>query len=204
MVRLVTQTFHAFGREGPTQGTESNVYALGGRRWVPVAPIVARAAVVEQRQKSQPWAGVTSDQRPCPLRRSRMFDRAMTTPNVTTANVTTTGTTNYVERHKELLAGFGKLTRIAPDVMAGFGAMHKGATHEGALSNSAKELIALAIGICVQCDGCIAFHVHDALKAGATRPEIEEAIGVAVLMGGGPAAVYATDALTALDQFEQQ
>jgi len=116
----------------------------------------------------------------------------------------TTTTTNYVDRHRELMAGLSELGRIAPDVMQGFGALHKGAVQPGVLSSSTKELIALAIGICSQCDGCIAFHVHDALQAGATRPEIEEAIGVAVLMGGGPAAVYATDALAALDQFEKE
>lgn len=53
----------------------------------------------------------------------------------------------------------------------------------------AKELMALSIAVCVRCDGCIAYHVHDALEAGASRDEIAEAIGVAVLMGGGPSVV---------------
>jgi AhpD family alkylhydroperoxidase len=65
-----------------------------------------------------------------------------------------------------------------------------------------KELIALGIGIAVRCDGCIAYHVHDALRAGATHQEIVETIGVAVLMGGGPAAMYGSEALEALEQFE--
>lgn len=42
------------------------------------------------------------------------------------------------------------------------------------------------------------------LGAGATRFEMLEALGVAVLMGGGPAAMYACDALTALEQFESE
>ena len=65
-----------------------------------------------------------------------------------------------------------------------------------------KELIALAIGITVRCDGCIAFHVHDVVKAGATHDEIVEAIGVAIMMGDGPAVVYGSQALEALEQFE--
>jgi len=73
---------------------------------------------------------------------------------------------------------------------------------EGALSARTKELIALAIAITVRCDGCIAYHVHDAVHAGATRGEIVEAIGVAVLMGGGPSAIYGAEALEALEQFE--
>jgi alkylhydroperoxidase/carboxymuconolactone decarboxylase family protein YurZ len=53
------------------------------------------------------------------------------------------------------------------------------------------------------CGGCIAFHVHGALKAGATRQEVLETIGVALMMGGGPASVYAAEAYEALGQFEK-
>ena len=58
------------------------------------------------------------------------------------------------------------------------------------------------ISLAARCDGCIAYHVHDALRAGATRTEVLEAIGVAILMGGGPATVYGAEAIEALDQFE--
>jgi alkylhydroperoxidase/carboxymuconolactone decarboxylase family protein YurZ len=44
--------------------------------------------------------------------------------------------------------------------------------------------------------------VHDALRAGATRKAILETIGVAILMGGGPAAMYGAEAFEALVQFE--
>ena len=44
--------------------------------------------------------------------------------------------------------------------------------------------------------------MHDAVKAGATRQEILETIGISIMMGGGPAVVYAGQALEALDQFE--
>jgi len=64
-----------------------------------------------------------------------------------------------------------------------------------------KELIALAIAITVGSDGCIAYHVHDALKSGASREEILETVGVAVMMGGGPSVVYGKEAVAALEQF---
>ncbi len=86
--------------------------------------------------------------------------------------------------------------------MAGFSAMHVAAVGDGALSTAIKELMALAISVATHCEGCIAFHTHDALRAGATRPQVEEAIGLAVMMGGGPAAVYAASAIEALNQFE--
>jgi len=88
--------------------------------------------------------------------------------------------------------------------MEGFGLLHKSAVQDGVLSNKVKELIALSIGISVRCDGCIAYHVHDALEAGASPKEIEETIGVAVMMGGGPSVVYGCQALDALEEFFQK
>jgi AhpD family alkylhydroperoxidase len=108
----------------------------------------------------------------------------------------------YPEYYQHLQNLMVKLGGELPGPMSGFGQLHRHAVAEGALSTKVKELIALGIGIAARCDGCIAYHVHDALRAGATRKEIVEAIGVAVLMGGGPAAVYGAEAFEALSQFE--
>ena len=109
--------------------------------------------------------------------------------------------TNASERYDELSKGFADLADAAPGVMEGFSRLHRNAVTDGALGERTKELMALAIAVAVRCDGCIAFHVHDAVRAGASRDEVAEAVGVAVLMGGGPAAVYATEALRAYEQF---
>lgn len=106
-------------------------------------------------------------------------------------------------RYQQLQTDLRELSEATSGVMSGFGAMHKNAIADGVLSAKTKELMALAISVVVRCDGCIAFHVHDAIVAGASEDEIVEAIGVAVLMGGGPAAVYGADALRAYRQFEQ-
>lgn len=92
----------------------------------------------------------------------------------------------------------------SPGVMGGFGRLHGAAVADGVLSGKIKELIALAIGITVRCDGCIAYHVHDALAAGATKAEIAETVGVAIMMGGGPSVVYGCQALEAVEEFEAQ
>lgn len=111
-------------------------------------------------------------------------------------------TADHVARRTELRQGYRALNEALPEQMKGFAALHRTAVADGALSAATKELIALAIGIARGCDGCIALHVHDALRGGATREQVHEAIGVAIMMGGGPASIYATDALRALDQFE--
>ena len=113
-------------------------------------------------------------------------------------------TTNYPERRHELQGLMVGLGRELPGPMGGFGALHKAATAKGALDTKTKELIALGIAVAIRCESCISFHVHDALAAGATRSEVLDTLGVAVMMGGGPAAMYACDAFTALEQFESE
>jgi alkylhydroperoxidase/carboxymuconolactone decarboxylase family protein YurZ len=51
------------------------------------------------------------------------------------------------------------------------------------------------------CDGCIASHAHAAIKAGATKQQTAEAIGVTFLMHGGPATIYGARAYTAFCEF---
>ena len=109
--------------------------------------------------------------------------------------------TNYPEYHAHLQKLVADLAKESPGPMAGFIQMHQKSVAAGTLPASIKEMIALAISIAVHCDGCIAYHVHDALQAGATRQEIAETIGVAVMMGGGPAVIYGAQALEAVGQF---
>jgi AhpD family alkylhydroperoxidase len=88
-----------------------------------------------------------------------------------------------------------------PEVWAAFAEMHKHAVADGVLPSKIKELMALAIAVHAECDGCIAYHARAAALRGATVEEAAEALGVALLMGGGPASVYAPRALAAFQEF---
>jgi AhpD family alkylhydroperoxidase len=109
--------------------------------------------------------------------------------------------TDFPARRSELRAGYRRLNGVIPAQMKGFGDLHRAAVADGELPQSVKELMAVVIGISMRCEDCITLHMHDALRAGATAGEVHEAIGVALLMGGGPASTYATKALDALEQF---
>ena len=108
---------------------------------------------------------------------------------------------DYIALRKDLEQSLGQLGKELPGPMSGFARLHRKATADGALTSSVKEMMALAISIVVGCEGCIAYHVHDAIEAGASREELLETIGVAILMGGGPGSIYATHAIEAVDQF---
>lgn len=107
--------------------------------------------------------------------------------------------TNWPEFVKLLNMRGAALRKGAPDTMAGFSAMAKAATNEGALSPKIKELIALAISVSSRCDGCIAYHARAAARHGASREEVLEMLGMTVYMGGGPSMIYAGEALEAFD-----
>lgn len=108
---------------------------------------------------------------------------------------------DHPTHRKELRQGYRDLIAVIPDQMKGFGDLHRSAVAEGALPQATKELMAVAIAICMRCDDCVTLHLHDALQAGASPEQVHEAIGVAILMGGGPASTYATHAMAALEQF---
>jgi AhpD family alkylhydroperoxidase len=97
---------------------------------------------------------------------------------------------HYHELSKRIGASGRDLRRHIPDVYRGFSELHGAALREGALSTATKELIALAIAVAEECDGCISSHARGAARHGATEQEVAEAIGVAILMTGGPGTVY--------------
>ncbi len=102
---------------------------------------------------------------------------------------------------EELRGPARELRRAIPDVYKGFAALHDSALTAGALDTKTKELIAFAIAVSECCDGCIAAHAHAAVRRGATPQEAAEAIGVVILMSGGPATVYGPRGFAAFQEF---
>lgn len=108
---------------------------------------------------------------------------------------------NFEQVANDVIEGVGLLRHASPDAIRAFGALSVAGTASGAIDTKTKELMALAIGIAVHCDGCVAYHTKMAHQHKATREEVAETVALAVYMGGGPAAVYGADALRAYDEF---
>jgi AhpD family alkylhydroperoxidase len=102
---------------------------------------------------------------------------------------------------EELRPHARELRRMIPDVYEGFASLHDAALTEGVLDTRTKELIALAIAVSKECDGCIAAHADAAVRHGATPEQAAEAIGVAFLMNGGPATIYGPRAYASFLEF---
>jgi AhpD family alkylhydroperoxidase len=107
---------------------------------------------------------------------------------------------DYREITRNVNASLSGFRADMPELTKAFGALAQTATRDGTLSRKTKELIALCLGVAGHCDACIGFHVQALVKLGVSRAELEEALGVAVYMGGGPSLMYTADALAAFDQ----
>ena len=95
------------------------------------------------------------------------------------------------------------LRSSTPALMKSFGELGRAATAAGVLDQKTKELIALALSVAARCDPCIGFHSQTLVKLGATRQEIDETLGLATYMGGGPSLMYAASAVAAFDEFSR-
>lgn len=107
----------------------------------------------------------------------------------------------YKSAADAVAAGVALLREGAPEAVKAFAALAAAATAPKSLDTKTKELMALATGIAVHCEGCVAYHARAAFKAGATRQEVVETVALAVYMGGGPAIVFGGSALRAFDEF---
>ncbi len=96
-----------------------------------------------------------------------------------------------------------KRRALAPETERLFQAFSRQVFAEGALSVKTKQLIAVAVAHVTQCPYCIRGHTKAALRHGATREEVMEAIWVAAEMRAGGAYAHAALSLSAMDEAQR-
>jgi AhpD family alkylhydroperoxidase len=99
---------------------------------------------------------------------------------------------------KQIGATLGELAKLSPDTLRGYQTLSAANSKTGKLDEKTRQLISLAVAVTTRCDGCIVFHTDAALKAGATKEEISESLGVAVAMNAGAALIFSTRVLDAV------
>jgi AhpD family alkylhydroperoxidase len=110
---------------------------------------------------------------------------------------------SFPQLTREISSRLAELRADQPALMRDFNGLARAAMADGALSAKTKELIALVLGVAGHCDGCIGFHAKALVGMGATKAEVEEALAVAIYMGGGPSLMYSANALAAYEQFTE-
>jgi AhpD family alkylhydroperoxidase len=97
------------------------------------------------------------------------------------------------------LADRGK--KLAPEIHDAFAAFSNRVFTDGALPAKTKQLVAVAVAHVTQCPYCIRGHTKVAMRHGATKEELMEAIWVAAEMRAGGAYAHAALALEEMERF---
>lgn len=86
-----------------------------------------------------------------------------------------------------------------PDLVRAYAGLSHANAKSTHLDFKTRELIALAVAVSLRCDGCINAHTEAAIKAGASKEEIVDALGVAIMVNAGAAMVYSARTIDAFD-----
>jgi AhpD family alkylhydroperoxidase len=92
-----------------------------------------------------------------------------------------------------------EFAKLSPDSLKGYQTLSNANSKNSLLGEKVRQLISIAVAVTTRCDGCITFHTDAALKAGATKEEIAEALGVAMAMNAGAALIYSLRSLDSVD-----
>ena len=92
---------------------------------------------------------------------------------------------------------------LAPHQIEAWRTFSRSVFKEGVLDEKTKQLIAIAVAHVTQCPYCIKSHVPQALRKGASKEEIMEAIWVAAEMRAGAAYAHGNIAFQAMEDFEK-
>ena len=107
---------------------------------------------------------------------------------------------NWNEYRGQLAAGVKQVGQLSPDTVRGYVELSSAGQKKDLLGAKMRELIALAVAVTARCDGCIAVHSEAAIRHGASKEEIAEALGVAVAVNAGAALVYSTRVMDAVKE----
>jgi AhpD family alkylhydroperoxidase len=88
-----------------------------------------------------------------------------------------------------------------PELVKAYAAFHHANSASKHLDGKTRELIALAVAATLRCDGCINVHSEAAVRHGASKDEIVDALGVAVMVNAGATMVYSAHTIDALNTY---
>jgi AhpD family alkylhydroperoxidase len=104
----------------------------------------------------------------------------------------------------ELTKCIPEFAKLSPDSLKGYQTLSAANAKNSLLGEKVRQPISLAVAVTTRCAGCITFHTDATLKAGATKQEIAEALGVAMAMNAGAALIYSLRALDSVDAHASQ
>src|SRR5258707_2811698 len=108
---------------------------------------------------------------------------------------------DWNDYRKRLAVGVKEVGQLSPDTIKGYVELSSAGQKADLLGAKIRELVALAVAVTARCDGCITVHAEAAIRHGATKEEIAEALGVAVAVNAGAALVYSARVMDAVKEY---
>jgi AhpD family alkylhydroperoxidase len=107
---------------------------------------------------------------------------------------------DWKQYRQQLFGRISEIATLAPDSVKGYQTLSNAGKKTNHLDAKTRELIAVAVAVSLRCDGCIAVHSAEAVKLGATKEEIAEALGVSIALNAGATMVYSARVMDAIDK----
>jgi AhpD family alkylhydroperoxidase len=104
---------------------------------------------------------------------------------------------DWNEYQKQIQQQIAEIGRSNREIVKGYRELTNAGSATNLLGEKVRELIALAVAVTRQCDGCIVTHTDAAIKHGATKEEIIEALSVAVAVNAGAALIFSSRVIDA-------
>jgi AhpD family alkylhydroperoxidase len=128
---------------------------------------------------------------------TRDFEKNLTAPSLSLTKEKIKMMLDWNVYRQQLIDTIGQIARLSPDTVRGYSTLSAAGSKTNHLDPKTRELIALAVAVTLRCDGCITVHTDAAIKQGASKEEIAEALGVAVSINAGAALVYSARVMDA-------
>ncbi len=108
---------------------------------------------------------------------------------------------DWKEYKGQIAGAVREMAALNPDVVKAYAGLHYANSKAKHLDTKTRELIGLAVAITLKCDGCIDVHAEGALRAGATKEELVEVMGVTISVNAGAAMVFSARAIDAYNAY---
>ena len=109
---------------------------------------------------------------------------------------------DWKEYKGQVTAAIREISASNRDLVKAYAEFHHANSQSKHLDAKTRELIALAVAVTLRCDGCVNAYSESAVKAGASKDEIVDALGVAVMVNAGATMVYSAHTIDAFNAYK--
>lgn len=106
---------------------------------------------------------------------------------------------DWIAYRDEMSTAIKHISAANPEIVKAYAGLARANAQSKHLDAKMRELIALAVAVTLRCDGCINAHTDAAIKAGASKEEVIDALGVATMVNAGAAMVYSARTVDAYE-----